>query len=322
MADQVEPSEINCHSNSPSSSEAQGSMELQRSLRYPHAVAYVVGLIFGSGIFISPGLVAKQTNNMGIALLLWIISGTICTFGALCLCELASALKKTGGIYIFIKEAYGNLAGFCIMWAQTFIIYPAAMAISAVTFGVYCVTPFYDAREFTGIWLVKVVAIFCLFVSLIINSVRISFVAKTQVFFTVVQVLALVFFMVVGLWKAATENTKNYESMFKMETEFEAANLGLAFFNCLWAFDAWDLICNMTEETVNPEKTLRLAILTGIPFVMLCYVLLNLAFMTVLTHTEIGESIMVATKFVEKSLGNQVVFLDPSFRCLLHLWFN
>ena len=295
MADQVEPSEINCNSNSPSSSEAQGSMELQRSLRYPHAVAYAVGLIFGSGIFISPGLVAKQTNNMGIALLLWIISGTICTFGALCLCELASALKKTGGIYIFIKETYGNLAGFCIIWAQTFIIYPAEKAILSVTFGVYCVTPFYDAREFPEIWLVKTVAIICLFVSLIINCTSISFVAKTQVFFTVIKVLTLAVFIVIGLWKAATGNTKNYEIMFKMETEFEAANLGLAFFNCLWAFEAWDLICNMTEETINPKKTLRLAIITGIPFVMLCYVLLNLAFMTVLTHTEIGESIIVAT---------------------------
>ena len=290
--------------------------ELTKSLGYSHAFAYVVGVLFGSGIFISPGLVAKQTNNMGIALLVWIISGTICLFGALCFCELASALKKTGGEYIFIKEAYGDVAGFCLIWAQTFVTYPTGLAVMAVTVGEYCVAPFYDTDSFTGIVLVKLVAIFCLFVSLVINCVSTSFIAKTQVFFSVVQILALLFFTVIGLWKVTTGNTQNYRTMLEMENGFDGQALSLAFYNCLWAFDGWGVICTITEEMHNPDRDLRLAIITGMPFVIACYVLINLSFMTVLTHKEIGSSIIVATKFIEKSLGHKAAFIVPVF-CVL-----
>ena len=129
--------------------------ELKKSIGLFQSLACLFGLLFGSGVFISPGLVAKQTNSMGMALLIWIISGTICTFGALCFCELAGALKKTGSEFLFLKEAYGDVAGFCLIWAQTFVIYPTSVAVISIVIGEYCVSPFYDASILNGIWLIK-----------------------------------------------------------------------------------------------------------------------------------------------------------------------
>ena len=286
-------------------------MELSKSLGFSHALAYVVGILLGSGIFISPGLVARQTNNMGIALVVWIISGAICLFGALCLCELASALRKTGGEYVFIKEAYGDIAGFCLIWAQTFIIFPTGLAVMAVTAGEYCVAPFHDTTDPTGIWIVKSVSMACLCVSLLINCTSTSFIGKTQVFFSVLQIVSLVFFVVLGLWKVAGGNTQNYDSMFTFNSAFDVRSLGLAFYNSLWAFDGWGMICTITEEMHNPDRDLRLAIQVGIPFVTGFYVLINLSFMSVLTHKEIGNSMTVATRFVEKCLGSKVALAVP-----------
>ena len=284
---------------------------LSKSLGFSHALAYVVGVLFGSGMFISPGLVAKQTNSMGMTLLVWIVSGTICVFGSLCFCELASALKKTGGEYIFIKEAYGDVAGFCLIWAQTFVIFPTGLAVMGITIGDYCVSPFYDSSSLSGVWLVKSVGIFSILVSLLMNCVSTSFVGKTQIVFSVIQVIALLFFLSIGIWKLSTGDTQNYSKLFESNKPFDAASLSLAFYNSLWAYDGWGLICTITEEMHNPERDLWLAIVIGIPLVIIFYVLINLSFMTVLTHEEIGSSITVATKFIEVSLGKNIALVVP-----------
>ena len=290
--------------------------ELKKSLGLLQAFAYVFGSLFGSGFFISPGLVAKQTNSMGLALLVWIISGTICVFGALCFCELASALKKTGGEFIFIKEAYGNVAGFCLIWTQTFVIYPTGRAIISSTIGEYCVSPFHDTSSPNGRLIVQSVAIFCIFVSLLINCVSTSFVGKTQVFFSSIQVLSLIFFISIGIWKISTGNTQNYPKLFESDKTFDAASLSLAFYNSLWAYDGWGTICTITEELRNPRRDLRIAVVVGVPFVIFCFVLINLSFMAIMTHEEIGRSIIVSTSFIEKSLGKGFTFIVPML-CVL-----
>ena len=87
----VSPSQISINSVKPK------EKELAISLGFWPSFAYVVGILFGSGMYISPSLVARETNNMAIALVVWIVSGIIPILGALCFCELACAIGKTGG---------------------------------------------------------------------------------------------------------------------------------------------------------------------------------------------------------------------------------
>ena len=289
---------------------------LKKSIGLFQALCYVFGLLFGSGVFTSPGLVAKQTNSMGLALLVWIISGTICVFGALCFCELAIALKKTGGEYIFIKEAYGDVAAFCLIWTQTFVIFPTCFTGILATIGEYCISPFFDTSSSNRAWLIKLTAIFCIFLALLINGVSTSFVGKAQVVFSAVQVVALVFFLIIGIWKISTGNTQNYSKLFEGDKPFDAASLSLAFYNCLWSYEGWGFICKMTEEMRNPSRDLRMSIILGIPFVVVCFVLINLSFMSVMTHEEIGQTIIVPKVFIERSLGKEFSFI-ASILCLI-----
>ena len=286
--------------------------ELRKSIGLIQALGYVFGALFGSGFFLSPGLVARQTNSMGMALLVWIISGTVCVFGALCFSELAGALKKAGGEFIFIKEAYGDVAAFCLIWTQTFVIYPTGRAIISTTVGEYCIAPFFDTSSRTGIWLMKSIAVLCVLIALLINCVSTSFVGKAQVVFSAVQVMSLLFFLIIGIWQVSIGNTQNYLKLFESDKPFDAASLSLAFTNSLWAYDGWGSICKITEEMRNPTRDLRLSVIIGIPFVIICFVLINLSFMSIMTHDEIGRSIIVASVFIDKSLGKRFAFIVPT----------
>ena len=282
------------------SPEDKDGRTLRKSLGCPQMFAYIVSLLIGSGVYISPGLVAKYSNNMGTALAIWIASGLISLFGALCFCELAVALKKTGGHYIFIKEIYGDFAAFFIIWAYVVIIEPAALGLVAITIGEHIVGSFTDATSTNGIWMVKGIAVICLFISFLINISSASFTSKAQTFFTSLQILS-------------TEGFQNYVNIFKSGSleKITFRDLGAAFYGALWSYDGWGFISTVTEEVRNRERDLWLAIVTSIPFVIACYVLINLVFMSALSHHEMGQSTIVAMRFIEKSLGAKVALIVP-----------
>eukprot|EP00795_Rhopilema_esculentum_P012189 gene12189-2807_t len=267
--------------------------ELARSLGFWHAFAYVVGILFGSGIYISPSLVARETNNMAIALVVWIVSGIIPILGALSLCELACAIGKAGGEYIFNKEAFGDIAAFVTLWAKVVVGFPAAIAVLGMAISEYILSPFIDITALNGVWITKAVSVLFIAVSAIINSLSASFVGKTQVFFTAIQSLSVLFFVSLGIWKASTGHTQNYVTIFDNSSKFELGSFGIAIYNGLWAYDGWGYICTITEELKNPKRDIRLAILFGVGF-------------------------SVFTLFVTKILGKNVAFFVPfaaAFSC-------
>ena len=287
----------------------QSGRQLNRSLGAFQAFCYVVGILMGSGLFVSPSFVARETSSMGLALIAWIVCGVICLFGALCFCELASTIQKSGGEYIFIKEIYGDIGGFITIWAQMFIIYPTAFALVSETFAGYCISPFYDLSSNSGFWIMKTAACFTMCISFTINCISISFVSSTQTIFTMVQTLAILFIVALGIWKVSVGHIQNYVSMFTNTKAFDPKDLGVALYNSLWAYDGWGYICILTEEIKNPSRNLPLSVMTGIPFVIVCYVLVNLAFMSCLSHTEIANSPYIATAFVNKVLGHNAAIV-------------
>jgi len=284
---------------------------LRRSVGYPQLFSYVVGILIGSGVYVSPGLVAKYSSNMGTALIIWTISGFICLFGALCFCELAISLKKTGACYIYIKETFGDLAGFMTMWTIVLIVNPAGLSVVAVAIGEHAVGAVTDITSSAGAWLVKGVAVLCLLVAFSINIVSTSFTNKTQGFFSLLQILGLLFFICVGVWKVSTGGLENYSLMFTSNRSIDFTAVSVAFYSALWSYDGWGIIPSISEEMTNLRRDLWLAIVTGIPFVIFCYILVNLAFLAALSHTEIASSPIVASNFIAKSLGPKAALIVP-----------
>src|SRR5947207_14214996 len=111
--------------------------DLKRSLRLVDGLAMVVGIMVGSGIFRTPGLVAAQLGRPWLTFVAWIAGGALALVGALCFAELATRHPAAGGKYVYVREAFGPRAGFVVGWVEGLAIDPAAIAGIAVVAGEY-----------------------------------------------------------------------------------------------------------------------------------------------------------------------------------------
>lgn len=98
---------------------------LKKSVTFIEAMAIVVGMIIGSGIFLKPGIVFNDAGSPIMGILAWVVGGIITLASALTIAEVASSIPKTGGLYVYLEELYGEVWGFLLGWVQTVISYPA-----------------------------------------------------------------------------------------------------------------------------------------------------------------------------------------------------
>ena len=132
-------------------------MQLKKQLNLWNGVTIIVGIIVGSGIFVSPIGVLQEIGSLGASLLVWVSCGLLSTVGALCYAELGTAIPESGGDYAYIKKAFGPLPAFLFLYVALFVIMPAGNAITALTFAHYIVSPF--GCEQPPLFLVQTIAV-------------------------------------------------------------------------------------------------------------------------------------------------------------------
>lgn len=117
------------------------NVQMKRNLSLWNGVTIIVGIIVGSGIFVSPKGVMKEIKSVGASLIVWIACGILSTIGAICYAELGTAIPESGGDYAYIKRSFGPLPAFLFLYVALFIIMPAGNAVAALTFANYIVQP-------------------------------------------------------------------------------------------------------------------------------------------------------------------------------------
>jgi APA family basic amino acid/polyamine antiporter len=253
---------------------------LKRNITLIECILFVVGFVIGSGIFLKPAIVLKDTGSPGKALLVWILGGVLTICSALTISEIAAYIPKLGGLYTYLSELYNPAVGFEYGWVEAIIASPggsAAMAIAFITFATYFV-PMSAARQ-------KVFAIVILLIVITTQIIATKFGMVLQSIAAIAKLVPIAAIIIFGL----THGTA-HDISFALVGGTEGAGMGAALLGVLWAYDGWINTCTLGEEVQKPERNLPIAIIGGVVFVMVIYALFNAAIFNTLPAAQVAAS--------------------------------
>ncbi len=270
--------------------------KLQKKLTLYGLTMVAVGACIGSGIFRSPGEVVHVVPNHSLVLIVWAIGGVIALTGALTFSEMGAMFPKAGGVYVYLKEAYGDLTGFLYGWVILLVINTGALAALAITFADY-MTYFFPMEQSGRVALATVTIIG-------LTAINIIGVDVSQVFsnlFTTLKLLAIVGIIVVGFLFFDASKV-NLDFSFASAPENTIGALFIALIGVLWSFGGWHHTSYLAEEAIDAKKNVPRAMILGVLVVTVTYVLVNLAYMMLLPLPEIASSAKVAGDAMEQVL--------------------
>jgi APA family basic amino acid/polyamine antiporter len=267
---------------------------MKKSVTFVETLAIVVGMIIGSGIFLKPGVVLKDAGSPGLSILAWTAGGVITLASALSIAEIASAIPRSGGLYLYLEELYGKPAGFLLGWVQTVVSYPASVAAQAIAFATYSgfFLPMDGIRQ-------KLLAVSVLVFLLVMNILSTKCGGVIQMLATVGKLIPIAAIVVFGFLSNAAPGYGGVRSW-----PASGAGFGVAILGTLWAYDGWIGVTNMAGEVKNPSKTLPKVISLGVLFVILVYVVFNLAVFKVLPTGTIMASATPGADAAKALFGN------------------
>ncbi|CAO1438160.1 unnamed protein product [Diamesa serratosioi] len=274
---------------------------MKKELGLLEGCAIILGIIFGSGIFISPKGVIQEVNAPGTSIVIWILCGVLSMIGAICYAELGTCIPKSGGDYAYINEAFGNLPSFLYIWDAVLIFVPSTNAIMALTFSSYVLQPFFASDCEVPKIAQQLLAAATICGLTFLNSFDVRTTTKMQNIIMFTKIGALVIIILVGMGWMLMGHTENFDNAFA-NSETDPGKLSVAFYSGIFSYAGWNYLNFMTEELKDPYKNLPRAIYISLPLVTGIYVLANVAYLAVLTPQEMIASNAIAVTFGDKVL--------------------
>lgn len=257
----------------------------------------VVGTIIGASIFVQPSEITGQVPSLGGVLLIWLCAGLLTLIGALVCAELAATFTESGGVYVYLREAFSPSLGFLWGWAMFWCMHSGIIAAISVVFARY--TAYFVPVGDVGI---KVIAIAAIVLLSAINYVGVKHGSMLQTLFTLGKVAAILSIIILGL----TFGSRLPEH-FVASSSTTPASIGdylTAMIAGLFAFGGWHMVTYSAEETVNPRATIPRALLIGTLIVTACYVGMNTVYMYVLPFDTVATSTRVAADAADVLWGS------------------
>ncbi len=277
------------------------STALARELTAWDGFSVVAGSVIGSGIFLVPGAIALHLASVRSVLFIWMVGGALSIFGALSLAEMASMFPSAGGLYTYLREAYGKAVAFLYGWGLLSMIQSGSIATLATGFGLYLsqVIPLTPVEQ-------KLVSVSSVVVLTAANLMSVRHAKHIQNIGMAAKFLGLL-----GL--AALLLTRGHAATFAVG--WGAAEhagpfaYGVALIAVLWAYEGWHIVSFTASEFRNPQRDLPRSLIWGTLFVAAVYLTLNVGYYAVLRPAQMAGVGSAAATSAQTAYGAGAVRL-------------
>ncbi|HWQ03426.1 MAG TPA: amino acid permease [Candidatus Nitrosotenuis sp.] len=283
------------------------------------AMAIVVGTMIGTGIFLKPSVMARDTGSIFLIFAAWIIGGALSLAGALSYAELGAALPEAGGEYPYLRRGLGEKWAFMFGWMHSIVGRPASAAsiaaglllfggflqpaVKTEIFAFDIPRPWADsAYTFKFTWAQPLAALVIMLVTFV-NYLGVRLGGQIQVFLTFIKLAAVAAVLVLGL-ALSSENPTAFQPM--MPENWNGATLAgffAALAAALWAYDGWNNINLVGSEVKDPQRNIPLSLVGGVSFVMLAYLLTTSVFFYALPFGDVADKNFTASTAIERFAG-------------------
>ena len=258
------------------------------------AVALIVGIVIGAGIFKTPSLVAALSGDAGWALVLWVAGALISIVGALCYAELCTAYPNAGGDYHFLHRAFGRNISFIYGWSRAMIINTGSIALLAFVFGDYISTLVSLGTYSSVIWALLVVVLLTA-----VNLAGIHASSRMQTWLTVTEIVGLLAVVLAGFWvEAPASGAVQWFAQAPAPTQW-----GLCLVFVLLTFGGWNEAAYISAELKGGPRTMVWVILASMLTLTVIYLLVNTALLLGLGLSGLSQSKTAASDLLGFAFG-------------------
>lgn len=297
-------------------------MSERKRLGLVDSTSIIVGTMIGSGIFLAPALIAGIAESArlgaGSFIAIWLIGGLLTLCGALSFAELAAAMPRDGGQYIYLREAYSPMWGFLYGWTLFTIIQCGFIAAVSIGFANYLgvFLPFIGPQRillhagFFSLSAVQLTAILLICVLTWSNQQGLRTASRTQNLLTAGKLAALAVLLAVALLTGRGDWHHFQPLAPTAITAGAMAAFSVGMSKALFAYDSWNIVTFLAAETREPSRTLPRALVLGTALVTLIYTLANLAYLYILPLSQAAAVTgqRIAALVAEITLGPPGVF--------------
>lgn len=305
--------------------------QLAKTIGLYSATMLVIGSVIGSNIFMKPATMAAQLGSPYLIIIVWVMAGVVSLFGAMAFAELGTMFPETGGQYVYLRYAYGDLIAYLNGWGAVAVVNTAAIAaagyVCASYAGYFIHLPSLSAvAEHSVVWhipligdimplqnfSVKLLAILLILVFTIINYLSVRYGNALQFVSTILKTAAIAI-LIIGILFSGKGHIANFItnaptfnlSGWKLLGAFMAATTG-----AFAAYDGWNNLNMVAGEIKNPTKNINRSLIIGLWACIIIYTMVTLSYMYVLPVEKMAQSSLVAsdaTAVIMGTIGGTII---------------
>jgi len=275
------------------------TQQLSRTLSLRDLIVLVIGTVIGSGIFIVPAVVLRQTQgSVGLAMFAWMLGGMLAFIGAMTYGEIGAKHPEAGGIYVYIRDAFGKLPAFLYGWTLFFVMSNGAIAVLSIASASYMSQVIPLSRP-----AMLIVALFMILIVAVVNILGTRKSIGLQNWTTAVKAGAIVLMgaalLLLGDGLGATRLAL-WPDAFSMSL---LSGVGVALISVLWAYEGWQYVTSAAGEVIDPQRNFARGFAWGAAALTFLYLLANLAYLAALGPQQVAQSDRVAAEAVGRMVG-------------------